>query len=226
MDEATSNLSPERLREQPSQILDNEYPEVFRPLISGILALRRDDNDGWILFEDLRKLAGDKKMLKENGWCTYTSFVNRARDQMVLEMRVAENKEQEVKLRSLEVWKAYIKSLTLSEFILSTCPTGHGGSYAIVKAILQLTGGDIAGKVPINDLIGVLFKTPDEMETVKVQGVTFGQLVKLTSEGGWIRKGTFKGQQCIWLGPKVGERGRGYTQTGTESPETEWLTAA
>jgi hypothetical protein len=190
-------------QEQLSAVQISNYPEIFRPLLSAVLVLRSTEEDGWVNFEDLRKIVGNKEALKSLGWHTYTSFVNKARDQKLLELRIKGKKAKSVRLLPLKMWEDRIKPLTASAFVLDSCPTGFGGPRPLVEAILQISGGDIQAKVPIEELTNVFVKTQEELKTYKLNGLTFGHLLKQVCEGGWMQRGKFDGHKCIWLGSKA-----------------------
>jgi len=165
--------------------------------------LRRGEDDGWVNFEDLRKIVGDKDKLKRLGWNTYTSFVNKAQDQKLLELRRAGKKAKSVRLLPLIMWEDRIRPLTASALVLDSCPTSFGGPRPLVEAILQISGGDIKAKVTIKELKNVFVKTQEEQETSKSKSLTFGQLLERACDGGWTQQGKFNGRKCIWLGSKV-----------------------
>jgi hypothetical protein len=164
--------------------------------------LRSSEDDGWVYFEDLRKIVGDKDTLKRRGW-TYTSFVNKARDQKLIELRTQGKKAKSVRLLSFKMWEDHIRPLTASSLLLDSCPTGYGGPRPLVEAILQISGGDIEAKVPRDELANVFAKAQEGLETSKFHGPTFGQLLKWACDGGWTQQGKFNGHKCIWLGWKV-----------------------
>jgi hypothetical protein len=171
--------------------------------------LRSSEDDGWVNFEDLRKIVGDKDTLKGLGWNTYTTFVNKAREQKLIELRTQGKKAKSLRILPLKMWEDRIRPLTASALLLDSCPTGFGGPRPLVEAILQISGGDIEGKVSKEELAKIFIKTEDELETSKFNGLTFGHFIKRACEGGWTQQGKFNGHKCIWLGPKVSPWSRG-----------------
>jgi hypothetical protein len=167
-----------------------------------VIALKSSKGDGWVAFEDLRKVVGGQATVISLGWNTYTSFVKKAVEHQLLEQRSLGKQMKYVRLLPLRMWEDHIKLLTAPSLILEMCPTGHGGPRPILAAILQLTGGDIEAKVTLAELINVFSKTAEEVETLKISGLSFGHLVKLTCQGGWTQMG--HGQ--IWLGHKASDQ--------------------
>ena len=190
-------------QEQPSALQISNYPEIFWPLLSGILTLRSSEDDGWVNFEDLRKVVGDRDTLKRLGWNTYTSFVHKAQEQKLLELRRIGKKAKSVRLLPLKMWEDRIRPFTASVLVLDSCPTGFGGPRPLIEAILQISGGDITAKVSIKELTNVFVRTQEELKASKFNGLTFGHLLERACEGGWTQQGKFNGRKCIWLGPKV-----------------------
>lgn len=190
-----------RVEKKRVQPLENQYPDLFRPLISGVLTLSGRKVDVWVDFEDLRKIVGDKKTLQSLGWGTFTSYVKTSHEQKILELRYKAGALKSVKLLPLTAREKYVNSLTPVALAVVTCPARFR---SLVEAILKAGGDDVQAKVPMEDLVTHLIQTPEDLQAFVTRGANVPYWFQQAIEGKWIRSGKLKnGKTWFELGSKV-----------------------
>ena len=181
--------------------LESQYPDLFRPLVSGVLTLSFRKVDVWVDFEELRKIVGDKKTLQTLGWSTFTSYVKASHEQKILELRYRAGAIKSIKLLPLAARESFVNSLTPVDLALITCPARFR---ALVEAILKAGGNDVLAKVTQEDLFIHFIRTPEDLQSFALRGESLPYWFQQAIEGKWIRTGKLgNGKTWYGLGSKV-----------------------
>ena len=181
--------------------LEDKYPDIFRPLVSGVLTLSDYKPGVWVDFEELRKLVGDKKTLQSLGWGTYTSYVKMSQEQKVLELKKNAGGFKAVKLMPLAVREKYAKSIDPAALAVATCPPRFR---SLVSTILKASGGDVRALVRQDELVHHLGQPSEELYAFLLGGGGAPYWFQQAIDGKWIETGKFQ-NKITWfrLGPKV-----------------------
>lgn len=192
--QSTQGWTQVRKRDPPLP-LEQRYPEMFRPLVAGILSLTNRQIDTWVGFEELRAVVSNQQ-----SFGTYTSYVKAGREVRIVELRKKGTSFKSVKLLPFSVRQSYINSVTPSTLVVESCPSRFR---PLVSAIIQAGNDDIYAKVSLEELSNALAQVPEVTQPAQFRQTSLPYWIQQACEGEWITKGKVQGKKRMWLGPKL-----------------------